>query len=149
MFTGHKSALPVNGAAVAEASRCEEDVSALAHLVVPEHSIIRDVAEQHELASRVVARSLQPPTAREQSSNRTVAASPSEPRIEYLKLGRDEIGHRHSCCGLFASLGCCDSIDKGALNFCRDTHRTTTRCALNQSKRSLAIISLLKEHPGR
>jgi hypothetical protein len=85
MLTGHESTTSINGAAVAKASRCQENVDTLAHFVVSEHPIIGDVAEQHEAASRVVRRSLQPSPTSEEARNLTVAASSSEPRIKHLE----------------------------------------------------------------
>ena len=97
VLTGHETALPIDRTTVREAGRCQEDVSTFAHLVIAEDPIIRDVAEQHESAGRVIPRSLQPSTAGEESGNRTVAARTCEARIQHLELCRDEIGHRSSC----------------------------------------------------
>jgi hypothetical protein len=81
VLTGDESALPIDRTAVREASWCQEDVSTFVHLVIAEDPIIRDVTEQYESASRVIARPLQPPTTGEESGDRTVAARTCETRI--------------------------------------------------------------------
>jgi hypothetical protein len=81
VLTGHESALPVDRTTVRKAGWGEEDVGALAHLVITKYSIIGDVAEQHESASRVIPRPLQPATTGEESGDRTIATRSVEPGI--------------------------------------------------------------------
>src|SRR6185312_10824821 len=111
MLTGHESATAINGAAVAKAGRRQENVGTVAHFVVSEHPIIGAITEQHETACGVVRRSLQPSPIGKEAGNLTVAASSSEPRIEYLELGRDEIRHGSSSLSVLMSVSCGDSID--------------------------------------
>ena len=81
VLTGHESALPVDRTTVRKAGWGEEDVGALAHLVITKYPIIGDVAEQHESASRVIPRSLQPATTGEESGDRTIASRTCEAGI--------------------------------------------------------------------
>src|SRR4249919_4380818 len=54
VLAGHKPALSVNRATVREASWRKEHIRTLAHLVVTQHPVVGDVAEQHEASCRVV-----------------------------------------------------------------------------------------------
>ena len=111
VLTGYETALPIDRTSVREATRCQENVSTFAHLVIAEDPIIRDVTEQHESAGRVIARSLKPPTPGEESGNRAVAARTCETRIQHLELCRDEIGHGPSSVVGTASAACGDFIE--------------------------------------
>src|SRR4029453_5144890 len=132
VLTRHESARPVHRATVCEAVWGEEDISALAHLVITEDSIVRDVAEQQESASRVVAGSLQPSTTREEPGGGTVPPPPHETPIPHLKLRRDEIGHGSSCL-----VGFCTYRLR---RLYRQRRQSRTRYALSFVADSVAII---------
>src|SRR5688572_22232316 len=81
VLAGHESALPIDRSTVGKAGWGEEDVGAFAHLIKTKDPIIRDIAEQHESASRVIPGSLQPSTTGEESGDRTITSGTGEPGI--------------------------------------------------------------------
>src|SRR5215217_142765 len=93
VFTGHEPSLPVDRSAVGETSRRHEDVGTFTDFVIAQHTIVRDVAEQHETPCWVVGRPFKPAAACEQSGNGTVASGTSKARIQHLKLCRNELDH--------------------------------------------------------
>src|SRR5215216_804346 len=93
VLTSHEPSLPVDRTAVGEASRVHEDIGALAHFVIAQYAIIRDVAEEHEAARWVVCRPFEPAPAREESGYGTVASGTGKAGIQHLKLGRNKLDH--------------------------------------------------------
>src|SRR4029453_4205685 len=65
-FPGPDPSLPVHRTAIGEAGLRYEDIGTFADFVIAEHTIIRDVAEQHKAPSRVICRPFEPTTTGEE-----------------------------------------------------------------------------------
>src|SRR4249920_1658600 len=89
VLAGHKSALSVDRATVREASWRKEHIGTLAHLVVTQHPVVGDVAEQHEASCGVIGGSFEPATAGKESRDRPISACTGKAPIKYLELCRD------------------------------------------------------------
>jgi hypothetical protein len=93
VLTGDEPALSIDSAAVGEPGRLNEDTRPTADLVVAEHPVVRDVAEEYEPAGRVISRTLQPAAVGEQAVHPPVAAGTGETLVQDLEPCRHALHH--------------------------------------------------------